>query len=401
MYFLYKNIVFGVLIIFGNILLILYVIFNFKNMFEPISMYESNMNDSESILVEILGNIEKIISRGESSREMKEYDEKNNETIKTSYMFYENVNNHNIIMNTILYVILFIAIAYLIYLVFHKDLDVTTFIAFFSILLLYRDKMIATILQVPDFVEFMGRSIAVVETFADLVQNYKNRTERDYEIYDLPFTKIRFDHVYFKYATTGQEIYRDYSVELRVENKIIGITGGSGKGKSTLMKLLLKLYQPDEGDIYIDDVNIRDIDPDYLRKNIVYVNQNSRMFDRTVLENIYYACNDSLKCEENYRKIMQYKKIRELYKNVNIQEKEAGAGGENLSGGQRQVINIISGLISPCKILILDEPTNALDGELKREILHIIREFKKTKTAIFIITHDKECYSLFDETLKI
>jgi ABC-type multidrug transport system ATPase subunit len=98
---------------------------------------------------------------------------------------------------------------------------------------------------------------------------------------------------------------------------------------------------------------------------------------------------------------MEYPKIRELYKNINLEKKNAGAGGESLSGGQRQVINIISGLISPSKILILDEPTNALDSELKKEILEVIREFKKEKTAVFIITHDKECYPLFDDVLQL
>jgi ABC-type bacteriocin/lantibiotic exporter with double-glycine peptidase domain len=90
-----------------------------------------------------------------------------------------------------------------------------------------------------------------------------------------------------------------------------------------------------------------------------------------------------------------------MFKKIDIHNKNAGLGGENLSGGQRQIINIISGLINPCKILILDEPTNALDGELKRELLQLIYDFKKYKQCIIIITHDKEVYPLFDETITI
>ena len=79
----------------------------------------------------------------------------------------------------------------------------------------------------------------------------------------------------------------------------------------------------------------------------------------------------------------------------------AGYSGENLSGGQRQVVNLIGGLINPSKILILDEPTNALDRDLKLEILDIIKYFKPYKQCILIITHDKDVYEIFDEQLKL
>jgi ABC-type lipoprotein export system ATPase subunit len=98
---------------------------------------------------------------------------------------------------------------------------------------------------------------------------------------------------------------------------------------------------------------------------------------------------------------MKYPKISELYKNVDINNKDAGALGENLSGGQRQIVNVVGGLINPSKILILDEPTNALDKELKKELLGIIKEFQKYKKCIIIISHDADCFKLFDEVINI
>jgi ATP-binding cassette subfamily F protein uup len=106
-------------------------------------------------------------------------------------------------------------------------------------------------------------------------------------------------------------------------------------------------------------------------------------------------------CDKHLEEIMKYKKIQELYKNVDIRNMNAGSLGENLSGGQRQVINIISGLINPSKILILDEPTNALDTDLKAEVIALINYYRKYKNCIIIITHDRDVHSIFDETVHI
>jgi ABC-type dipeptide/oligopeptide/nickel transport system ATPase component len=97
---------------------------------------------------------------------------------------------------------------------------------------------------------------------------------------------------------------------------------------------------------------------------------------------------------------MKFKKINELYKNIDL-NKNAGLSGDNISGGQRQVINTINGLITSSKIVILDEPTNALDNELKKEIIELIKYFKKYKKCIIIISHDKDIYDIFDENIEM
>jgi ATP-binding cassette, subfamily C, bacterial LapB len=168
------------------------------------------------------------------------------------------------------------------------------------------------------------------------------------------------------------------------------------------MKLVLKMYNKYTGNIYIDGVNVKDIDPDYIRQNITYVNQNSKLFDKIVFENMMYGCSDDETCKNNLDYILKkYKKINELFKNIDIYNKKAGSLGENLSGGQRQVVNIIGGLINPSKILLLDEPTNALDKDLKNDILALIADFKQHKKCIMIITHDKDVHSLFDQHIEM
>ena len=398
-YFLYKNLIFGAGFILGNLILLLYLWLNWENMLEYNVEYENYVNETEAYLQEILNNIDKIIYRGQTVSEIDIFTEKTNNSIKHALQFYENTNFHGTIMNIIVFIILFLSVSYIIVLFFKKQIDMTLFITFFTILLLYRDKMITIIQQIPDFIEFIGRSDSVLKHFTHMETELYIMNKEKPEPVDLEFKQFRFENVEFKY--NKQSLFENLNITLNTNDKIIGITGLSGNGKSTFAKLMLKLYKCDAGTIYIDNVDIRTVDADYIRQNVTYVNQNSKLFDKKVVDNMLYGCIDIDQCNKHLTEIMQYDKIKELYKKMDIYDKQSGSMGENLSGGQRQVINIIGGLINPSKILILDEPTNALDFGLKREILGIIGEFKKYKQCIIIITHDRDVYPLFDETIQI
>jgi ABC-type bacteriocin/lantibiotic exporter with double-glycine peptidase domain len=252
--------------------------------------------------------------------------------------------------------------------------------------------------QFPDFIEFMGRAKSVLHQFGDMIVTDSNTVYKDA---NLAFDTIQFMNVSFQYKTTKKVIFEKLNLTLKMD-KIIGISGISGKGKSTLAKLILKMYNHYTGDILIDNVNIKELDATYIRKNITYVNQSSKLFDRKVIENIMYGCSDESHCNNALNSIVgKYSKIRKLFNNIDIHNTVAGSLGENLSGGQRQIVNIIGGLVNPSKILILDEPTNALDGELKMDVISMIRDYKKNKKCIIIITHDKDIRSIFDESIYV
>ena len=263
--------------------------------------------------------------------------------------------------------------------------------------------MIYVIQQVPDFIEFIGRTESLLTHFKNMDSAFDIINNTNYKEIKLDFKQIRFKNVCFAYdkKSNSKNILDKFNINLDTNNKIIGITGLSGNGKSTFVKLILKLYKCSAGEIYIDDHNIENIDPDYIRKNMTYVNQTSKLFDKKVIDNMLYGCSDLDVCNAHLKEVMQYDKIKELYRKIDIFNKQSGAMGENLSGGQRQIINIIGGLINPSKILILDEPTNALDPGLKKELLGIIADFRKYKQCIIIITHDRDVFSLFDETIQI
>lgn len=400
-YFLYSNLLFGTFFIIGNLIVLFYLYYNWEHMLVHNDEYEKYVGETESYLLEMLNNIDKIIYRGQTESEIDIFSKKTQKSVDMAYTFYSNISYHGTIMNIMVFIIIFISIAHLIRLYFNKELSATIFITFLTILLLYRDKMITIIQQIPDFIEFLGRSDAVLKHFKNMESEFTALSANNYEYSNLEFNKISFENVSFKYNASDKPTFDNLSISLNTANQIIGITGLSGNGKSTFIKMILKLYKPTSGNIFIDNQNIENIDANYIRKNMTYVNQNSKLFDKIIVDNMLYGCVDINACNSHLEEVMRYKKIRELYRNMDIYNKESGALGENLSGGQRQVVNIIGGLINPTKILILDEPTNALDPELKREILGLIKDFKKYKKCIIIITHDRDVYSLFDETIYI
>jgi len=401
-YFIYKDPLFGSCFLLANLLIVFYIYLIWDSMTEKNEIYENSNMNTESSLLELLNNADKIIHRGQIEKELGDFSQTVNKTVTSAQNFFSHINDQTTIISAMIYTIMLLSVAYMIYSFYNKKIDSVFFVTILSILILYRDRMNTMVLQLSDFIESNGRGSALLKYFKEMEEGYDEVNSRVYENSDLDFNNITFDKASFGYSSSDTTIFNDMSISIETSGqKIIGMTGKSGRGKSTFVKLMLKIYRLTSGNIYIDDVNINDIDPDYIRKNIVYINQSGKLFDKVVIDNMLYACDDDEICKDRLEEIMSYEKIRDLYKNVDLNSNESGSLGENLSGGQRQIVNLINGLVHPSKILILDEPTNALDGELKRTVIKLIRDFKKYKKCIFIITHDSEMNSLFDETLKL
>ena len=400
-YFLYQNTGFGIGFILANMVVWFYFWWNWQEMLKYNIAYEDGVNETESYLMDVLNNMDKIVYRGQVQEEIAVFSGKTERSIRTAFAFYHNTNGHGSTMIFMIFVILFLSIGYLIFLLNHKKINLIIFITFFTILLLYRDKMMTIIQQIPDFIEFMGRSDSVLKHFQKLDSVSSISGDPEKRVSGIPFEKITFKNVGFNYTSSTKPVLDNLSLEIDTRNNIIGITGLSGNGKSTFAKLLLKMYSPTSGEICVDDIPLAEIDTKYLRENITYVNQNSKLFDKKVMENIYYGCTDADKCTGHLEEIMKYPKVQELYRNVDMKSKQSGSLGENLSGGQRQMVNLIGGLVNPSPILILDEPTNALDPALKKEVIGLIRDFKKYKKSIIIISHDRDIFQLFGERIEI
>lgn len=400
-FFIYQNLEIGIIFLIGNILWIALMFYVIPSIRKRSRNYEASNLDLEKHMQEVLNNIDKILTRGQMCEETNIFAKERDETAQSHLDFFNAISITKFVIELIALATMFICVGYAIHLFINKKINAIQFVSLFTLLMVFKERINSSANLMSDAVEQYGRLEAVIkpfEAFADRV-NTLNKTYIDQE---LSFQHIVFKDVWFSYGEEYDYVLQNKSLEVETDNnKIIGIVGDSGKGKSTFTKLLLKLYTIEKGNIYIDDVDISKLNPDYLRKHITYINQNSRLFDNTVLKNVLYGCKDPDACRSHYKEILKYPKIRNLYKNVDLNNDSAGYSGEKLSGGQRQIVNIISGLINPSKILILDEPTNALDRDLKMELLQIIKYFKPEKQCIFIITHDKDVHKIFDEKIEM
>ena len=199
------------------------------------------------------------------------------------------------------------------------------------------------------------------------------------------FNEIRYTDVSFSYSA-DRPVLQGVSLTA-TPGTINAILGRSGAGKSTLMSLLLRLFDPDEGAISIDGKDLRDFKVDSLRQNIAIAMQENVLFGMTVRQNICYAAPDAsaVQVEEALRIACLGDVIREL---PNGLETMLGDRGGRLSAGQQQRISIARAVVRETPVLILDEPTAALDAETERQVLSNLSAWaKEGNRAVFLITH--------------
>lgn len=206
---------------------------------------------------------------------------------------------------------------------------------------------------------------------------------------------IRFENIYHEYKDNNKnkKTYALKNINLEIkQNENTALIGQIGSGKSTLVKLLLKLYEPSSGNIYIGNTNLKDIKYEDLYEHVFYIPQKPKLMNRSLYENIFYGMDLENK-DKNLKQlntIMKQMNIDESIIQVFIEKMDQNMGndGVKISGGQRQLVWIIRAMLRNPSIIIFDEPTSALDKENKDKIVSTIKSLGKDKTII-IISHDQ------------
>ena len=231
------------------------------------------------------------------------------------------------------------------------------------------------------------------ETLLDEILTTKKRNIIDK---NLNSGKIEFKNVSFGYEK-NKYIFKNFNYTINNKEKV-AIMGQSGSGKTTIMKLLIDLHEINEGKILVDNIDIKQIDTSYLRSKIVYINQRTTLFNRSILSNMLYGTNkdkqNAIDLLNKYDLMMVYNKL------PNSINTNSGVNGNNLSLGMQKVTMIIRGVLKDGIIYAFDEPLTSLDGETRKKIIKLLMGELKNKTLI-IITHDKEILPYMNKTLKM
>ena len=261
------------------------------------------------------------------------------------------------------------------------------------------------------------RSILVIAEYGKLAENEMNirnllveKADATGHKTEIPITgDIEFKNVSFRYGAVAPATATDISGEDppktldNVSFKInardrVAIIGTNGSGKSTIIKLLSGFFKPTEGQILFDGEDSRNINREYLRSKLSIVSQKVVLFNRSVLDNICYATNTP---KEEVVKILDRLKIMNVFKKLpQGLDTMAGARGEKLSGGQRQIIYLLRSYLSNKPITIMDEPTAAVDAFHKKYVIQMMDEMAK-KTTMIVVTHDSGFAASFHKKIYI
>lgn len=267
------------------------------------------------------------------------------------------------------------------YLVLQGDLTLGELIAFRII----SGYVTSPILRLAQLWQNFQETALSLERLGDIVDT-PQEAEKDRDNITLPPVagSVKYDNISFRFANSGPLQLCNVNLEIPA-GKFVGIVGQSGSGKSTMMKLLLRLYDPEAGRILIDGYDVSKVELYSLRRQVGVVPQETLLFDGTVQENIALTNPEASTEEiiEAAKVAAAHEFIMNLPNGYNTRVGERGAG---LSGGQRQRIAIARSVLQRPKLLVLDEATSALDYPTERQVcLNLADEFQGN--TVFFITH--------------
>ncbi len=302
----------------------------------------------------------------------------------------------------------------------HVIRNITDFLTKFNTIIV----VIVSVFQIQDQQMTMGALLAVMILTGKVVgsvkqipsmliqyESVKGTYNELQEIMDMPVEKesdksyigieelqgnVVFDNVSYSYPGEESMSIKDVSFTIKPKEKV-AIVGRMGAGKSTVQKLIMKLYEADEGSVLIDGIDIKQIEPADLRKGIIYVPQSITLFNGTLRENIAYRAP-----YVSDQKVVKAAKFSACMDFINGHPKGfemmVGERGENLSGGQKQTIGVARAFLVPGSMILLDEPTNSMDGVTEKKFINNLKEYLGDETLI-VISHKNSILALVDRII--
>lgn len=269
----------------------------------------------------------------------------------------------------------------------------TSFIAVWIILLLYLTYMIRLSEDTPKYITKLG----ILQCSNDFLSSILQASDKHITRHTIDYGKIVFQDVEFTYPGGETPTLYQFSLTVQPREKV-AILGTSGSGKTTAMKLLTGMHHANDGLVQIDGVNVSDYNPQYLRKQVNYINQRTQLFNTSILKNIQYGNRTPAKTIGDllttYKLDTVFSKLKDgIYTN-------AGVNGGSMSLGMQKVTMLLRGLLRSGKVVLLDEPLAGLDAKTREKVLALIRDRCHDRTLV-VITHDKEVIPMMDRVVNL
>jgi ABC-type bacteriocin/lantibiotic exporter with double-glycine peptidase domain len=380
----------GVFLLF-MILYIVFFIVMVKNNSETSYTRSSKSSEYYNHIDDLLLNSKTVITSGNLENELINLDKNNNEFNKVQTTEYDLLTNLKYGVSLI-NILLFSTVMYLIFNAKKNNTlsteDIISLITIF-VLLLGRLKYLSR--RLCETIALNGS----LKEANEIIANLKSETINNGHISNfIKNGNIVVNNLYFSYDNKTN-LLNNINLNVKKGYPLL-LTGQSGVGKSTLIKLLLGLKVYTKGSIKFDSVELKDIDIDYLRETISYLPQNPNLFNRTILENIGYSTELS---NEQVLNIIKKEPLYDIIKSVNI-NKKVGTMGSQLSGGQKQVVVLFRELLSNKPIIFMDEPTSSIDKNYLVHSINLIKRMAQQKTII-IVTHQAELKKHFNNIIEL
>lgn len=265
-----------------------------------------------------------------------------------------------------------------------------------TLFLSYADMIFDPITQVVDIISQMVKAHAAAERVLELIETEPSIVDRPdviekygtidhprYENWEGMEGEIEFQHVSFYYKE-GEYILKDFNLKVPC-GTTVALVGKTGAGKTTIVNLACRFYEPTEGKILIDGVDYRERSQSWLHSHLGYVLQSPFLFQGTIADNIKYGKMDATdeEMERAARLVHAHEFIMQFEKGYDT---EVGEGGTLLSGGQKQLISFARAVLRSPALFVLDEATSSVDTETEKLLQHALEELLRDRTS-FIVAH--------------
>ena len=247
----------------------------------------------------------------------------------------------------------------------------------------YFNSVIWPIMAISELIEMTSRGKASVKRVSELLDAKQDVVDKEGAT-DIEMVKgdIEFKNLSFVYPDGDVEVLKDVSFKINA-GESVGIVGKTGSGKTTVVDLLLRVYNVPDGTVFVDGQDVNDVKIESLRNFMAYVPQDNFLFSDTIENNISFASDN-----RSFERVVEYAKLSDIHDNV-VDFKEGyntvlGERGVTVSGGQKQRISIARALMKDAPVLILDDSVSAVDTKTEKAILSNLSKTREGKTTILI-----------------